>query len=1325
MNEESPQKKPLSIPGYHYDKKKNRYYLIDNELKKKLKEEEFDRQVNNAKRKNRQTNVEEKDMVIKEFHRIHGIKEMKKKKKHSNAHKSNVKHNDNRGHISLDNNACTTFSKEKNLELINNELNSLKKCISKNQNIFNILKSIRNFHFRENSILSLPPIFINFASYQYIHVEDLCDLHSDNASSLNNQIEDVNGQSDENDRSDTDEEDGTRYVHGVNDPRTAPFTNPKRNDSMEHTITDIRFFNVYQKLIDENMIKGKTYLDISKNEPFYPYPNFRKQSAYTNSPEEKTRSCDSRKKKNYASKKTLQIKNESPMSPRCDSTGSGGLLIPKLFGQTYEKVNARSIQNFKSNIIINRYRANFYYFYHIPSGSYANNRRRNNSGSPFRNVSSTFNANNNTSNNFNYSYSHVHRNRDEYDDINGTVDIDHDVLSQPRSSTQNHALYNEIFEERSGRRIHEIMPVLHLDVNTNETRILRTCKPAESFFHLFSNPLYEDFIFSTTKENNCSFSLGAIDIRNFIQKDNKSPLEDMTHENVYYNTDTKYFCTYSKENTELLCVSPQILSHFSIFNSEYIAYSSYPTMKDEKSLLCMLNICSFFQRDPKIVTYSFSSEINYFKLFPSVQDCCCAIDSGNTWDTASHTMNDGYAYHPDNKIDKIFICGSNPCFSFNAIKNDGVPYCIWDSKKLKVHDLLSMNEDLSYYVHNILSGSQHPFINLIGNYGPLKKERSFHAKKAKEKRKSEMGNDEDGHKKANLNERKSPMDYHYQNNAQKKGYNKRKHPSKDPNEENNDLHVSKHETTKKRHDHFADKSKHHLNNRSNKNNHGQYASAPLNSNEKMRNKHSSATPHNCYPSNAAKYNDNKKKGICCESVNKSNNNIFLCCNTEHIYLCDLRCNFLNTISKLKPNEGYVNKMYSLSNSFQYILSKTNNHIGLYDMRYAPCKHNETKGSLVTAYDRFIDNSNLRKHLNDFYVIDNEQFLVSLDTYTNSVHIYDIMNTKDRIINLDGNSDYSIYSNIHAYNNLSRIPYIYSSHKYDDAYYHYYKKKNSETKATEIKHMNHFSPIKAYPQKDLFIGLNVQSILPLFYVKQKYTKNNFISINEVNHFTKINAEFVSMDNAKNENTDNCSNPLSLRTNDLKLEERDDKSKEHQSTDDNHEGLVNQNGIYRTAVFNNKRIKIYQYKTFPKNYLQSVYELLGSELSEPYNVFLLKTILKNYSEIALMCLCDEECMGTVISKITTKCKNDEPTTFGYISSCEINHKYENFPFLGTYLLNESIKLMQDLYGINEVQLEAEATNKPTLRFYEKNGFIRVKRKPYYYLSGVDAFKLRKRI
>ncbi|GAW78983.1 hypothetical protein, conserved [Plasmodium gonderi] len=216
----------------------------------------------------------------------------------------------------------------------------------------------------------------------------------------------------------------------------------------------------------------------------------------------------------------------------------------------------------------------------------------------------------------------------------------------------------------------------------------------------------------------------------------------------------------------------------------------------------------------------------------------------------------------------------------------------------------------------------------------------------------------------------------------------------------------------------------------------------------------------------------------------------------------------------------------------------------------------------------------------------------------------------------------------------------------------------------------------------------------------------------------------MDKAKNEKVQNCASSSSLGINELKLEKLDDKTREKQCSHNNHDSLVNKNTIYQTAVFKNKQIEIYQYKTFPKNYLNSVYELLGSELSEPYNIFLLKTILKNYSEIALMCLYDEQCVGTVINKITTKCKNDELTTFGYICMIAV-HKSLRSCGLGTYLLTESIKLMQNLYGINEVQLEAEATNKPTLRFYEKNGFIRVKRKPYYYLSGVDAFKLKKRI
>ncbi|CXI78614.1 acetyltransferase, putative [Plasmodium berghei] len=223
---------------------------------------------------------------------------------------------------------------------------------------------------------------------------------------------------------------------------------------------------------------------------------------------------------------------------------------------------------------------------------------------------------------------------------------------------------------------------------------------------------------------------------------------------------------------------------------------------------------------------------------------------------------------------------------------------------------------------------------------------------------------------------------------------------------------------------------------------------------------------------------------------------------------------------------------------------------------------------------------------------------------------------------------------------------------------------------------------------------------------------------------MNPNFSSthkIENKRNADYDNSMNWMSLNNNDLELEKSNAELKENDLDNEMGHDFI-KNNIYHTMIINNKKIDIHQYDTFPKTHLNSVYKLLSSELSEPYNIFLLKTILKNYSKIALMSLYNEECVGVVISKITTKCKNNEASTFGYICMIAVDKSVRKCG-LGSYLLNESIKLMQNLYGINEVQLEAEATNIPTLRFYEQNEFIKVKRKPNYYLSGSDAFKLKK--
>ncbi|SOV75493.1 acetyltransferase, putative [Plasmodium sp. gorilla clade G3] len=223
---------------------------------------------------------------------------------------------------------------------------------------------------------------------------------------------------------------------------------------------------------------------------------------------------------------------------------------------------------------------------------------------------------------------------------------------------------------------------------------------------------------------------------------------------------------------------------------------------------------------------------------------------------------------------------------------------------------------------------------------------------------------------------------------------------------------------------------------------------------------------------------------------------------------------------------------------------------------------------------------------------------------------------------------------------------------------------------------------------------------------------------------MNDEAVSEQDEINNKVENYTNPFVLADiSDLDFEKSIGKSFECNTTiSEFYNESLPKKDVYHTMFLDEKEIDIYQYRTFPKNYLNSMYNLLSTELSEPYNIFLLKTVLNDYGEIALMSIYEEQCVGAVISKITTKCKNDETITFGYICMIAV-HKSIRSLGLGSYLLNESIKLMQNIYGINEIHLEAEATNYPTLRFYEKNGFIRVKRKPYYYLSGVDAFKLKK--
>lgn len=170
------------------------------------------------------------------------------------------------------------------------------------------------------------------------------------------------------------------------------------------------------------------------------------------------------------------------------------------------------------------------------------------------------------------------------------------------------------------------------------------------------------------------------------------------------------------------------------------------------------------------------------------------------------------------------------------------------------------------------------------------------------------------------------------------------------------------------------------------------------------------------------------------------------------------------------------------------------------------------------------------------------------------------------------------------------------------------------------------------------------------------------------------------------------------------------------------------VYDSLVFNSETIDVYQYSNCPKRYFSSLLKLLKEELPEPYCFFLLKHFFKCYGDIALIATIknsDNECVGAIVNKVDYKTDTHGLSyPAGYICMLAVSSTFQGCG-IGSYLLNESIKLMHRIYHITTVILDAETTNTKALRFYEKHGFTRTRRKPRYYTRGVDAFELIKYI
>ncbi|QIW95007.1 hypothetical protein AMS68_000525 [Peltaster fructicola] len=135
------------------------------------------------------------------------------------------------------------------------------------------------------------------------------------------------------------------------------------------------------------------------------------------------------------------------------------------------------------------------------------------------------------------------------------------------------------------------------------------------------------------------------------------------------------------------------------------------------------------------------------------------------------------------------------------------------------------------------------------------------------------------------------------------------------------------------------------------------------------------------------------------------------------------------------------------------------------------------------------------------------------------------------------------------------------------------------------------------------------------------------------------------------------------------------------------------------------------------LPAIRQLISKDLSEPYSIYVYRFFLHGWPNLS-HCAMDED--GNLIGVIVCKLEPHRGGPMrGYIAMLATRSDYRG-QGIATKLVELATQKMID-QGADEIALETEVDNVPSLRIYEKLGFLRTKRLHRYYLSGTTAFRL----
>ncbi|MCJ1467279.1 N-alpha-acetyltransferase mak3 [Pseudocyphellaria aurata] len=135
-----------------------------------------------------------------------------------------------------------------------------------------------------------------------------------------------------------------------------------------------------------------------------------------------------------------------------------------------------------------------------------------------------------------------------------------------------------------------------------------------------------------------------------------------------------------------------------------------------------------------------------------------------------------------------------------------------------------------------------------------------------------------------------------------------------------------------------------------------------------------------------------------------------------------------------------------------------------------------------------------------------------------------------------------------------------------------------------------------------------------------------------------------------------------------------------------------------------------------YLTAIRQLISTDLSEPYSIYVYRYFLYQWGDLCFMALDEQEnLLGVVISKLEPH--RGGPLR-GYIAMLAVKKEHRG-KGIATKLVRMAIDVMIER-DADEIALETEVTNTAAMKLYERLGFLRSKRLHRYYLNGNSAFR-----